>query len=145
MTAAAPAPVAPARREIGRVDRGAPGPTVLVMAGVHGNEPAGVHAALRVLAALDARAVPVRGRVVALAGNLPALAEGRRFLARDLNRGWGAAALAALRERPAAARSPEDGQQAELLERFEDALRTAKLQYEKQLRIKANNDIVNGK
>lgn len=125
MTAAASAPAAPARREIGRVDRGAPGPTVLVMAGVHGNEPAGVHAIERVLAALAARDVPVRGRVVALAGNLPALAEGRRFLARDLNRGWGAAALAALRELPAAARSPEDCQQAELLERFEDALRTA--------------------
>lgn len=125
MTAAAPPPAAPARREIGRVDRGVAGPTVLVLAGVHGNEPAGVRAAERVLAALVARDVPLRGRVVALAGNLPALAEGRRFLARDLNRGWGGDALAALAARPAGARSPEDGQQADLLACFEDALRTA--------------------
>lgn len=126
MTAAASAPVAPARREIGRIDRGAPGPTVLVMAGVHGNEPAGVRAVERVLATLVARDVAVRGRVVAFAGNLPALAEGRRFLARDLNRGWGADALAELRARPAAARSPEDHQQAELLERFEETLQGAR-------------------
>ncbi len=125
MTAAPPAPAAPPRREIGRLDHGAPGPTLLVMAGVHGNEPAGVVAVERVLAAVAAADVPVRGRLIALAGNLPALAERRRFLSRDLNRGWGAAALAALAARPEPARSPEDGQQAELLERFEEALRTA--------------------
>lgn len=125
MTAAEPPLAASARREIGRIDGGRPGPTVLVMAGVHGNEPAGVRACERVLAALAAADAPVRGRVIALAGNVPALAAGQRYLQRDLNRGWGAAAIAALQALPPAARSPEDGQQLELLERFEEALRTA--------------------
>ena len=38
-----------AQREIGVWDSGSPGPTLLVTGGVHGNEPAGVHAAARVL------------------------------------------------------------------------------------------------
>ena len=50
------------QREIGRWDSGRPGPTLLVIAGVHGNEPAGVVAAQRVVAHLQERAPVVRGR-----------------------------------------------------------------------------------
>ena len=88
-------------RELGSWDSGRPGPTLLVTGGVHGNEPAGVHALRRVLAALGDVGPRSCGRFVALAGNLPALAAGRRFLSRDLNRGWGAASIAALEGRPA--------------------------------------------
>ena len=93
-------------REIGRYDSGAPelGPTLLVVAGVHGNEPAGVTAAERVLAALRERDLGLKGRLVALRGNLGALAAGRRFLGRDLNRGWSAASIEATRARPRDAR-----------------------------------------
>ncbi|MFN9706664.1 MAG: succinylglutamate desuccinylase/aspartoacylase family protein, partial [Planctomycetota bacterium] len=77
---AAPPPAAQAPpRELGRHDRGVPGPTLLVLAGVHGNEPAGVAAAQRVLAELARRDAPIRGRLVAFAGNLGALALGRRY------------------------------------------------------------------
>lgn len=112
-------------RELGTWDCGRPGPTLLVLAGIHGNEPGGVAAARAVLAKLTERELPLCGRVVALAGNLPALAAGRRFVARDLNRGWSAASIAALRSRPAAERSAEDGQQFELLQRFEAVLHDA--------------------
>ena len=112
-------------REIGRWDTGNPGPTLLVTAGVHGNEPAGLEAIGRVLAALRSREAPLRGRVLALRGNLGALAVGSRYLSRDLNRGWSASAIAAIRARPAADRSPEDREQLELIESFLAAERTA--------------------
>lgn len=123
---AAATPAAPeVRRELGRWDDGVAGPTVLVLAGIHGNEPAGVQAVERVLAELRRRAVPIRGRLVALAGNLGALAAGCRFRARDLNRGWGGAAVAAMAQRAGDARSPEDDEQRDLLRCFEEVLATA--------------------
>jgi succinylglutamate desuccinylase len=134
MTGAAVAPKT-LPRELGVWDCGRPGPTLLVLAGVHGNEPAGVRAVQQVLAALQEAELPIAGRLVALAGNLPALAAGRRFVGRDLNRGWSAWALAELQERAAASGAvvtreatgacPEDRQQLELLERFEQAVHRA--------------------
>ena len=107
-----------AQRELGTWDRGSEGPTLLVLAGIHGNEPAGIAAVQRVLAELQQRNVALRGRVIALAGNLTALAAGRRYLARDLNRGWLPEALTELTARDPAQDSPEDAQQRDLLQRF---------------------------
>ncbi|MGE0432539.1 MAG: succinylglutamate desuccinylase/aspartoacylase family protein [Planctomycetota bacterium] len=90
-----------------------PGPLVVALGGLHGNEPAGVLAAQRVGERL--RELPLRGRFVALAGNLPALAKGVRFADRDLNRKWYEADLAALDTRDPATDSPEDRQQRELI------------------------------
>ena len=113
------------KREIGRWDRGRPGPTLLVLGGIHGNEPAGVRAAQRVMARLHELEPDMRGRFVALAGNLKALAEQRRFLARDLNRGWGRAAIEQMLRRDEADCSPEDLEQRELLECFAAIDRTS--------------------
>ena len=60
----------------------------MVVAGLHGNEPAGVEAVKRVFAALDASAERLPGAFVAFAGNLGALAAKKRYLDRDLNRAW---------------------------------------------------------
>jgi predicted deacylase len=84
-------------RVIDQMRGDAPGPTLIVVGGVHGNEPAGVHAARRVLGQLRARGAAVAGEVVALAGNVRALAANRRYLSRDLNRQWTADKLAAAR------------------------------------------------
>jgi predicted deacylase len=81
-------------RVLGRC--GGAGPTLLVVAGVHGNEPAGILALDRVFARLcpgdetAARKIQshMSGRLVGLGGNLAALAEGRRYLHEDLNRLW---------------------------------------------------------
>lgn len=116
---------APMQREIGRWDSGVAGPTLLVTGGVHGNEPAGVLAAQRVMAELQRRRPEVRGRVIALRGNLAALQEKCRFLSRDLNRGWGQAAIAAMEQRPEHERSPEDLEQLQLLASFIEVERTA--------------------
>ena len=64
------------------------GPLLLLMTGMHGNEPAGGQAALRVLERVQRERIPIRGRLVAIQGNLPALARGERYIDRDLNRIW---------------------------------------------------------
>lgn len=69
---------------------------MIVMTGLHGNEPAGVHAAERVIARLDGNGAELKGTLVAFAGNLKALAEKTRFLDRDLNRQWTSERMAAI-------------------------------------------------
>lgn len=103
------------QRELGRCAGSAPGPTVIAVAGIHGNEPAGVHAALRLFPKLDG----VRGEVVVLAGNLGGLRDGVRYRAKDLNRVWSEAHLAALRS--GAAQDEEDREQLELFAAIEAA------------------------
>ncbi|MFT5052753.1 MAG: putative deacylase [Chlamydiales bacterium] len=71
-----------------------PGPLLVLLAGIHGNEPAGVIAARRVFESLQQRRPAMRGRVVAITGNLQALASGVRYIDDDLNRLWTAEHLA---------------------------------------------------
>ncbi len=78
------------RREIGRVGDEQGGATLVVVGGVHGNEPAGLIAAIRVLDRLKSvEPRLIRGRFVALAGNLEALNHDDpdvRYIDHDLNR-----------------------------------------------------------
>ncbi len=64
------------------------GPTVVVTAGIHGNEPAGVFAVLDLLEQLRRSGKPFRGRFIGLAGNLAALGKCVRYIGHDLNRLW---------------------------------------------------------
>lgn len=98
-------------RIVGRAGGTQTGPVLVALGGIHGNEPAGLIAAERVLARIEREELALRGTFVALAGNRAALADGRRFLERDLNRGWSDEALAAL---SAAAAPGEDCEQREL-------------------------------
>lgn len=112
-------------RLIGKVVGPGGGPMLICVAGIHGNEPAGVHAVRRVLAALEERRAGLEGSFVALAGNIAALEAGRRFVDRDLNRAWTRDRLERLRGNGAAGASVEDLEQVELLEELERALRDA--------------------
>ena len=73
-------------RIIGHIKGDEPGPTLVFMGGIHGNEPAGVFALHRVLELL--KDVPLKGNIYALAGNLSALTASERFHTEDLNRVW---------------------------------------------------------
>ncbi|HKA90662.1 MAG TPA: succinylglutamate desuccinylase/aspartoacylase family protein [Haliangiales bacterium] len=97
-------------RTIAKRRGAAAGPTLVVVGGVHGNEPAGVRAACRVVGDVPDRAI--HGEVVALAGNTRALAENKRYLVRDLNRQWSADRLADLD----AGRVPDDAESREARE-----------------------------
>lgn len=75
-------------RIVGRMTAPEAGPTLLVVGGLHGNEPAGLLGLERVFARLGDIGGLARGEFVGLAGNLEALAAGRRFIEEDLNRIW---------------------------------------------------------
>ena len=100
-------------RQLGEFRGAEPGPTLICVGGLHGNEPAGVFATQRVLEALAGFETSFRGELVGVVGNRQALAEGKRFLTHDLNRAWHSDRLAKLRVEDLPATS-EDREQLEL-------------------------------
>jgi predicted deacylase len=118
-------------RVVGDV-RGEPGPVLLCIGGVHGNEPAGLIAGQRVVEKLFTANAEgkeaLRGRVLVVAGNLAALHTGdptRRYFASDLNRMFDAATIDDARRAPAADRTPEQVELLELLALLESVGRGA--------------------
>lgn len=69
------------------------GPTLIVIGGIHGNEPAGVLAIDRVLPRLQQLRTFLRGEIVLLRGNTRALALKVRYIDADLNRQWTASQI----------------------------------------------------
>lgn len=101
--------VAERGRVLWRYGESEPGPTVILTGSLHGNEPAGVVALAKVGQALEKRAPRCCGRIIAVAGNLPAIESRVRYIDRDLNRRWVKSALAEVRQR--GPRSVEDREQ----------------------------------
>ncbi|MCB9246414.1 MAG: succinylglutamate desuccinylase/aspartoacylase family protein [Flavobacteriales bacterium] len=64
------------------------GNTVLLIGGVHGNEPLGVLAMDKVLADLENSGNKINGRLCAVVGNMEATRIIKRYLYKDLNRLW---------------------------------------------------------
>ncbi|MFN1834745.1 succinylglutamate desuccinylase/aspartoacylase family protein [Balneola sp. MJW-20] len=64
------------------------GPVLVIFAGIHGNELAGVLACDHVIPKLESGEYPFEGSVYMLTGNKKAIENGARFLDRDLNRIW---------------------------------------------------------
>src|SRR3954465_6252556 len=91
----------PEERLIGALASGT-GPTVIVIAGIHGNECAGLTAARRVFRRLKRGDVSVRGELIAFGGNIAAMNQGKRYIVRDLNRVWSEAQVAAVEAKEAA-------------------------------------------
>ncbi|MGW8267169.1 MAG: succinylglutamate desuccinylase/aspartoacylase family protein [Longimicrobiales bacterium] len=108
------------------------GPTLVAVAGLHGNETAGISALERVLGELSGREDQLSGDFVALSGNRAALGRNRRFLGRDLNRLWTQDRMNAFRragvgDHPAGVSpDPEDEEQRELLFALHQALAAAR-------------------
>ena len=110
-------------REVGRYNGPELGPLVICIGGMHGNEPAGVFAARRVLQDLHNRRPAFSGRLVALTGNRAALARGSRYCERDLNRMWTTEDITRLTQQPQPClTSPEDAEQLDLLKTIETLL-----------------------
>ncbi len=85
--------IAESERIIGHYRGKENGPLVVAIGGIHGNEPAGVRALERLFELLEdePRLNPgfnFKGELLALRGNLAALAAGKRFIDIDLNRIW---------------------------------------------------------
>jgi len=80
--------VKPGEHLIASVRGSLPGPTLLILGGIHGNEPAGLLAADRVLQPIEELKAKLRGEVVLLRGNTRALERKVRYIHGDLNRQW---------------------------------------------------------
>ena len=118
-------PVTSLQRLIGSYGGDEPGPLVICFGGLHGNEPAGVQALQEIVQTLHRTAPRCKGKFLALAGNLAALAQGRRFVERDLNRMWAAERVRALNAQTLpTAETTEDREQKELLALIETALQS---------------------
>ncbi|MEQ8555328.1 MAG: succinylglutamate desuccinylase/aspartoacylase family protein [Cyclobacteriaceae bacterium] len=75
-------------RILGKLEGKQPGPLIICLAAVHGNEPLGLHAFQNVYSALVKNKIPFKGKLIGLAGNIKAIRSGRRYLDYDLNRCW---------------------------------------------------------
>ncbi len=74
-------------RELGRIVGDAPGPVLVCVAGLHGNEPSGVEA-LKIIFNEFSDVRLKRGTMLGLTGNRRAAAENVRYIHEDLNRIW---------------------------------------------------------
>jgi succinylglutamate desuccinylase len=117
-----PGDLEPISREIGSYSTGVDGPMLVALGGVHGNEPAGVIAARRVLQELEDRQVPMRGRFQAIAGSLVGLQRQVRYVEHDLNRIWSKVEIERARATGPEHFAWEQRDQAEILAVLEDDL-----------------------
>lgn len=79
--------ISPVNRTIADLGDPSAGPTIIIVASLHGNELSGIAAAEQVKQELQDSA-PLKGRLLALVGNTRAASQNVRFIGRDLNRSW---------------------------------------------------------
>jgi hypothetical protein len=104
-----------------------PGPTLIILGSIHGNEPAGTQAAHRVLSQLEELRSCLRGEVILLTGNTRALDSKVRYLDTDLNRLWITANILAIKSGNAVGPSSSEAfEQRELLVELEGAFARAR-------------------
>ncbi|WP_248724549.1 succinylglutamate desuccinylase/aspartoacylase family protein [Seonamhaeicola sp. ML3] len=84
-------------RFIGKVTGNSSGPTLVVFAGIHGNETAGVFASKKVLDNLNPE--EVKGTIYVISGNLEALKKQQRYVDQDLNRLWTSDNIASIKNK----------------------------------------------
>ncbi len=77
-----------------------PGPTVIAVAGMHGNEPTGIAAIQKLIELLEPLKEHIHGRFVGLKGNLKALDANQRYVDEDMNRLWVTSILDKIRRTP---------------------------------------------
>ena len=116
--------ILPESHMIGSIVGASPGPTLLITGGIHGNEPAGVVAAERVLPRLQKLTPAIRGEIVFLRGNTRALERNVRYVDADFNRQWTSAIIAA--NSSPFSHSSEGIEQNELLIHLSDAIERAR-------------------
>ncbi|MEO6758773.1 MAG: succinylglutamate desuccinylase/aspartoacylase family protein [Saprospiraceae bacterium] len=81
------------KRIIGQYGGLRPGPLVIMIGAIHGNEPAGVQALQEVFKQLNEadparQLAPFQGKLIGIIGHCQAFQTGQRFLEQDLNRMW---------------------------------------------------------
>lgn len=85
-------------RIIGSIEGSAEGPTVIVLAGMHGNEPSGVEALENAFNMLENADIRFSGKFMGIRANLPALEQEVRYIDEDMNRIWFPSIIDKIRE-----------------------------------------------
>jgi len=75
-------------RIVGKITGQQKGYQIIVIVGMHGNEPAGLMASQKVLRYIEENNIPVAGNITVLKGNMKALEKNVRYIDKDLNRMW---------------------------------------------------------
>ena len=75
-------------RVIGTFEGQQPGPLVIFIGGLHGNESAGIKAIRRVFQTLEEEKLHINGKILGVVGNVQAAEQNVRFIDYDLNRCW---------------------------------------------------------
>ena len=101
-------------RILGHITGSEKGPTLIFMAGIHGNEPAGIFALEKVFRHLKENKLPINGNIYAISGNLWALEKGKRFHEEDLNRVWTKERIDSLPTEPNEAANKDVAEQVEI-------------------------------
>jgi len=111
-------------RIIDRYEGDAPGPLLICIGGMHGNEPAGILAIKEIFRLLDIEkgfnpGFRYHGSFLGILGNLPAIRKGQRFIDRDLNRMLLPEELDRIKKTPQERWTSEDRECIELIETIE--------------------------
>ncbi len=75
-------------RILGKIEGEQPGPLVVCVAALHGNEQIGLHAFRNVHSSIINHEIPFKGTLVGIVGNIKAVQCNQRFLDYDLNRAF---------------------------------------------------------
>lgn len=113
-------------REAARLVGDEPGPTLIAIGGIHGNEPGGIEGALRVVGRMVKEDVKLRGELLVLRGNMSALMVKSRYRERDLNRVWTEPQIEALEARGDEKMIDEDREAKEILTSIRHAISRAR-------------------
>lgn len=108
------------KRIIGEYTGTKRGPLLIALAGMHGNEPAGIQALDIIFRLLEVEPGSnpdfiFSGKLIGLRGNVAALEAGQRFIHKDLNRQWTTPNIQRIRQTPFEYLDAEDREVIELL------------------------------
>ena len=109
-------------RIIGEINGKQPGPLIILMGSLHGNETAGIKAIEEVFRKIEDDKLPVRGRLLGIRGNIQAFKEKKRYIHYDLNRAWTDEQIRRLRSNGKSLHFREDGEMLDLLDFFDSIL-----------------------
>ena len=98
------------------------GPSIIFIAGLHGNEPSGVHAMQHLFRAIEPLRSSMKGSVHGLTGNIGALRSSDRYLDTDLNRIWSVERVEEIRQGKFVPQVRDESEQVELLQAIDEIL-----------------------
>jgi len=75
-------------RIIDSVRGSSPGPLIICVGALHGNEPMGLGAISNVFQKIKSHNIPLKGDLIGIAGNIPAIEKNTRYIDYDMNRCW---------------------------------------------------------